>query len=192
MMPAMSRILSGHGKGRRLRSPRGLETRPTGGRVKQTLFDILAPELPGCRFLDAFAGNGGIGLEALSRGAARVVLVDQSAAAVAAIRENVQALAGAGGDVQVFRQDARLALAGLADSGVRFDIVYLDPPYASDLYEPLLEQIGTTRLLEDGGLVAAEHFHKRVLPERIGGLSRTRSVRIGDHRLSFYRRTDRE
>jgi 16S rRNA (guanine(966)-N(2))-methyltransferase RsmD len=118
--------------------------------------------------------------------------VDQGAAAVAAIRENVRALAGAGGDVQVFRQDARLALAGLADSGVRFDIVYLDPPYASDLYEPLLEQIGSTRVLEDGGLVAAEHFHKRALPERIGGLSRTRSVRIGDHRLSFYRRTDPE
>jgi 16S rRNA (guanine966-N2)-methyltransferase len=188
----MSRILSGHGKGRRLRSPKGAQTRPTGGRVKQTLFDILAPELPGCRFLDAFAGNGGIGLEALSRGASRVVLVEHSAAAVAAIRENLRALAGAGGDVQVFRQDARLALAGLADSGVRFDIVYLDPPYASDLYEPLLEQVGATRLLEEGGLVAAEHFHKRMLPERIGGLSRTRSVRIGDHRLSFYRRTDRE
>ena len=186
----MSRILSGHGKGRRLRSPKGGATRPTGGRVKQSLFDILAPELPGCRFLDAFAGNGGIGLEALSRGAARVVLVDESAPAVAAIRENLRALAGAGGDVQVFRQDARRALAALADSGVRFDIVYLDPPYASDLYEPLLEQ--SSWLLEPGGLVVAEHFHKRGLPERIGGLCRTRSVRIGDHRLSFYRRNDRE
>src|SRR5262245_20963890 len=136
----MTRIIAGHGKGRRLKSPKGLDTRPTGSRVKQTLFDILAPEVPGCRFLDAFAGNGGIGLEALSRGASRVVLVDQSAAAVAAIRENVAALAGAGGEVQVFRQDARVALAALADSGVRFDVVYLDPPYASELYEPLLAQ----------------------------------------------------
>src|SRR5262249_18166976 len=104
---SMTRIIAGHGKGRRLKSPKGLETRPTGSRVKQTLFDILAPQVPSCRFLDAFAGNGGIGLEALSRGARRVVLVDSSAAAVTAIRENLQTLAGAGGDVQVFRQDAR-------------------------------------------------------------------------------------
>ncbi len=74
----MTRIIGGTGKGRRLRSPRGEATRPTGARVRQTLFDILAPRLPGCRFLDAFAGSGSVGLEALSRGAARVVLVEKS------------------------------------------------------------------------------------------------------------------
>src|SRR5678816_4467757 len=106
----MTRIIGGTGKGRRLRTPRGDATRPTGARVRQTLFDILAPRVPGCRFLDAFAGNGGVGLEALSRGAARVVLVDKDAAAVAAARENARALAQAGGEVQVFRQDAEIAL----------------------------------------------------------------------------------
>lgn len=184
----MTRIIAGRSKGRRLKAPKGLTTRPTGGRVKQTLFDILAPVLGGCRFLDAFAGGGGIGLEALSRGAARVVLVDWSAAAVEAIRENARAVAGAAGEVQVFHQDARVALAALADSGVRFDVVYLDPPYDGDLYEPLLEQVGRTRLLEPDGIVVAEHFHKRVLPESVGGLALTRSVRVGDHRLAFYRR----
>jgi 16S rRNA (guanine(966)-N(2))-methyltransferase RsmD len=93
-----ARIIAGRGKGRRLKTPGGLETRPTGGRVKQTLFDILAPVLPGCRFLDAFAGAGGIGLEARSRGASKVVLVDVSAAAVAAIKENVRALEALGGE----------------------------------------------------------------------------------------------
>ncbi len=185
----MSRILAGQGKGRRLKSPRGLATRPTGARVRQTLFDILAPELPGARFLDAFAGSGAIGLEALSRGAMRVVLVETSAPAVEALRENLRALAGLGSEVQVFRQDARVALAALADRGARFDVVYLDPPYAGELYEALLEQIGTTGLLAEGGVAVAEHFHKRVLPETIGGLFRTRTVRVGDHRLSFYRRT---
>ena len=170
--------------GRRLRTPRGDTTRPTGARVRQTLFDILAPRVPGCRFLDAFAGNGGVGLEAFSRGAARVVLVDQSRAAVEALRENARAVAGAGGDVQIFHQDARIALAALADSGVRFDLIYLDPPYESGLYEPLLEQ--AEALLEPAGLVVAEHFHKRVLPETIGRLVTTRSVRIGDHKLTFY------
>jgi 16S rRNA (guanine966-N2)-methyltransferase len=183
----MTRIISGRGKGRRLKTPRGLETRPTAARLRQSLFDILAPVLPGCRFLDAFAGSGAIGLEALSRGASRVVFVDASAPAIAAIRENVAALAAAGGDVQVLRQDARIALAALADSGVRFDVIYLDPPYDSELYEEVLELVSTMGLLRDEGVAVAEHFHKRALPETIGRLARTRSVRVGDHRLSFYR-----
>ena len=181
----MSRIIGGAGKGRRLKTAAGESTRPTGARVRQTLFDILALRVPGCRFLDAFAGSGGVGLEALSRGAARVVLVDRDPAAVAAARENAAALARAGGEVQVFRQDAATAMQALADEGRRFDLVYLDPPYASDLYEPLLALVGE-RLLAEGGLVVAEHFHKRALPERIGALARTRQKRIGDHCLSFY------
>jgi 16S rRNA (guanine966-N2)-methyltransferase len=183
----MSRIIAGSGKGRRLKAPKGLGTRPTGARVKQTLFDILAPRLPGCRFLDAFAGSGGIGLEALSRGASRVVMVDSSGAAVTAMKDNLELLRGQGGEGQVFRQDARIALAALADTGIRFDVIYLDPPYESDLYEPLLMQVEETGLLEKEGIVVAEHFHKRHLPEKMGHLSRTRQVRVGDHRLSFYR-----
>ena len=183
----MTRIIAGSHKGRRLKAPKGLDVRPTGARVKQTLFDILAPRLSGCRFLDAFAGSGGIGLEALSRGASRVVMIDVSAGAVAAIRENLEALGGEAARAQVFRQDARIGLAALADTGVRFGVVFLDPPYDSGLYEPVLEQITAMRLLEPEGVVVAEHFHKTPLPERIGGLFRYRQVRIGDHLLSFYR-----
>ena len=183
----MTRIIAGRGKGRRLKTPRGLETRPTAARLRQTLFDILAPILPGCRFLDAFAGSGAIGLEALSRGASRVVFVDASGPAIAAIRENAAALAAAGGNVQVLRQDARIALGALADSGVRFDVIYLDPPYDSALYEEMLEIVSDMGLLQERGVAVAEHFHKRVLPERIGSLGRTRSVRVGDHRLTFDR-----
>jgi len=180
------RIIGGEGKGRRLRAPKGDATRPTGDRVKQTLFDILAPRIAGCRFLDVCAGAGGIGLEALSRGAARVVFVDNDHAATTATLENLAAL-HAGGEAKVFRQDARVALGALADTGVRFDVIYLDPPYESELYEDLLRQIAQMRLVETDGIVVAEHFHKRVLPETIEGLFRSRSVRIGDHRLSFYR-----
>jgi len=206
----MARIIGGEGKGRRLKAPRGLATRPTGARVRQTLFDILAPWLPGCRFLDAFAGAGAVGLEALSRGAALVVFVETRAEAIATLRANVSALMGSGGlggaerppvqrasegftperakDVRVVRQDARVALAAFADAQERFDVVYLDPPYASDLYETSLEKAGRSGLLAEHGVVVAEHFHKRALPERIGGLTRSREVRVGDHRLSFYRR----
>jgi 16S rRNA (guanine(966)-N(2))-methyltransferase RsmD len=183
----VTRIIGGHGKGRRLHTPAGQTTRPTAARVRQTLFDILAPELPGCRFLDAFAGSGAVGLEALSRGAARAVFIDISAPAVTALRANVQALRAAGGEAQVLRQDARLALAALADDGVRFDVVYLDPPYDSGLYEDVIEQVDALGLLEPGGLLVAEHFKKRALPETIGRLARTRQVQVGDHRLSFYR-----
>lgn len=195
----MSRIIGGSGRGRRLKTAAGSDTRPTGARVRQSLFDILAPILPGCRFLDLFAGSGGVGLEALSRGASRVVLVDVSGPAVAAARENARLLARSGGEVQVYQQRAEVAVAALAEQGRAFDVVYLDPPYASGLYEPLLEQLGR-RLLAAGGVVVAEHFHKRALPETIGALERTRLARIGDHCLSFYRRaaapraaeTDRE
>ena len=176
----MIRVIAGAAKGRRLRTPKGLDTRPTGARVKKTLFDILAHAVPGSRFLDAFAGSGAIGLEALSRGAARVVFVDEGAGAIEVVKENLRALEGRG-EAQVFRQDARIALAALADSGVRFDVVYLDPPYASELYEPLLEQIGGMGLLERDGVAVVEHFHKRQLPETIGHLFRTRQVRVGDH-----------
>jgi 16S rRNA (guanine966-N2)-methyltransferase len=184
----VTRIITGHAKGRRLQTPGGDATRPTGARVKQTLFDILSPRLAGCRFLDAFAGSGGIGLEALSRGASRVVLVDQAAPAVAALRANADLLRSAGGVVRIFRQDALAALPALAASGERFDLVYLDPPYASDLYEPALA--ASEALVAEDGLVIAEHFHKRALPETIGRLARTREVRVGDHRLSFFARSE--
>jgi 16S rRNA (guanine(966)-N(2))-methyltransferase RsmD len=186
----MSRIIAGRARGRRLKSLPGQATRPTGGRVRQTLFDILAPRVEGARFLDVFAGGGGVGLEALSRGATRVDLVESSGPAFEVLRHNVRALSDSGGDVQVFRQDARTAVRALADRGRRFDIVYLDPPYASDLYEAVLEDLGRGRLLAEDGLVVAEHFHKRALPETIGGLERTRTVRVGDHCLSFYRRRE--
>ncbi len=182
----MARIIGGAGKGRRLKTPAGLETRPTGARVRQSLFDILAPRLPGSRFLDVCAGGGGVGLEALSRGAARVAFVDSSGAAVAAIRDNVLAIGGLP-RADVYRQEALTALKGLARAGRRFDLVYLDPPYESDLYDRLLEALGRLDLLDSGAIVVAEHFHKRALPERIGRLILDRAVRIGDHVLSFYR-----
>jgi len=182
----VSRIIGGRGKGRRLKAPAGLATRPTAARVRQSLFDILAPRIPGCRFLDAFAGTGAVAFEALSRGARAVVLVDESASAIASIRQNARALGAGPGDVRIFRQDAFVALAALADRGERFDIVYLDPPYGSELYLRALRAIERAGLLAPEGVVIAEHFHKSPLPETIGRLARTRSVRIGDHVLSIY------
>jgi 16S rRNA (guanine966-N2)-methyltransferase len=178
------RIIAGQARGRRLKAPAGRDTRPTGDRVKQTLFDILAPRLPGCRFLDLFAGSGAIGLEAVSRGAEAVVLVDQARPAVEAARENVAAL-DASDTVLVVQQAVGAALRNLK-GGEPFDVVFLDPPYDSPLYEDVLEVV--PGVLAEDGLVVAEHFHKRELPATIGPLVLTRAVRVGDHRLSFFRR----
>jgi 16S rRNA (guanine966-N2)-methyltransferase len=181
------RVIAGRAKGRRLRAPAGDDTRPTGDRVKQTLFDILAPRIPEARFLDLFAGSGAIGLEAASRGAAEVVLVDQGRAAVEAARANVEALGLDG--VLVLKLAVGAAVQKLA-GGQPFDVVFLDPPYDSPLYEDVLDALPS--VLAADGVAVAEHFHKRVLPDTIGALALTRSVRVGDHRLSFYRRGDSE
>jgi 16S rRNA (guanine966-N2)-methyltransferase len=183
----VTRIIGGAGRGRRLATPSGLDTRPSGARVRQTLFDILAPKVRGARFLDAFAGSGGVGFEALSRGAGLVVLVDQSASAVATLRRNEESLARLAGRVEIYRDDAISALRRLAKAEATVDLIYLDPPYASGLYEPLLALVAATSLLAADGSIIAEHFKKTVLPGTMGGLVRTREVRVGDHRLSFYR-----
>lgn len=177
------RILSGHGRGRHLAGPKDRRVRPTGARVRQSLFDILAPRLSGARFLDLCAGSGAMGLEALSRGAAHATFVDRAVGSQKLILRNLAAL-GTAGQATVLKAEAVSALGALRRSGQLFDIVYFDPPYESDVYEPALE--GLAAVLAPGGVVIAEHFHKRPLPETIGALSRSRQTRAGDHVLTFY------
>lgn len=169
-------------------APRGAATRPTADRVRQALFDMLAPRFPGARVLDVCAGTGAVGLEALSRGASSVVFVEEARAAIDVLRANRQRVGDGGGRVEVFHQDARRALPALDRRGYRFDVVFLDPPYEGDLYGPILDILGSGSLVAEGGVVVAEHFHKRPPPETIPGMTKTRAVRIGDHVLAFYAR----
>ncbi len=186
----MPRILSGEAKGRKLAAAKGAAVRPTGSRVRQTFFDILAPGIAGARVLDLCAGTGAVGLEALSREAGYVAFVEASAAAARLIQQNLRTLHTRPERAVVVRRDALAALAGFDRAGARFDIIFFDPPYDSDLYEPVLERLGEGAALSEGGLVVAEHFHKRPLPATIGPLVRSRQVRVGDHVLSFYLRKD--
>ncbi|HEU5321385.1 MAG TPA: RsmD family RNA methyltransferase, partial [Methylomirabilota bacterium] len=117
-------MLAGALKGRRLVTPAGTATRPTADQVRLALMDALTPRLPGARVLDLFAGAGGVGLEALSRGAAHATFVERDGRAVAALRRNVETL-GVGAAVRVVRDDVRRALDTLARAGARFDIVFL-------------------------------------------------------------------
>lgn len=180
------RIIAGESHGRRLKVPKGGETRSTASRVKQTYFDIMRPAIEDAEFLDACAGSGAVGIEAVSRGAAHATLIDRSHAAVASALENLRALGSRSRQVEVLQGDLLRTLRKLRSEGRRFDVVYLDPPYTEGPYEEALELLAGG-LVNPHGYVTAEHFKKRELPERILGLTRIREVRVSDHRLTIYR-----
>ena len=180
------RIIAGALKGRRLVTPRGDTTRPTADQVRIALMDTLAPRLPAARVLDLFAGAGGVGLEALSRGAAHATFVERDARAVAALRANIDALCG-GALARVRRGDVLRELVALYRAGERFDLVFLDPPYEAGMVETTLEALGGGGLLMSEGLVVVQHFTKRAPAATIGVLATFRTRRFGETTLTFYR-----
>jgi 16S rRNA (guanine966-N2)-methyltransferase len=180
------RVTAGTLKGRRLVTPRGGVTRPTADQVRIALLDTLAPRLPGARFLDLFAGAGGVGLEAISRGAAHATFVEADARAVAALRANVEAL-GVADRVRIQRGDVGREVTRLGTLGTRFTIVFLDPPYETDLVTPTVAAIGAYGLLETNGVVVAQHFTKRPPGPTTGGLVSVRTRRFGETTLTFFR-----
>jgi 16S rRNA (guanine966-N2)-methyltransferase len=180
------RILAGALKGRRLVTPQGATTRPTADQVRLALMDTLTPRLPGARLLDLFAGAGGVGLEALSRGAASATFVERDARAVAALRGNVQTL-GVTDLAQVRRGDVLREIPALYRAGERFDLVFLDPPYEAGLVDETLQALGGGGLLLAEAWVIAQHFTKRPPAATIGALAAFRTRRFGETTLTFYR-----
>ena len=183
------RIIGGEAKSRRLRTLKGRSVRPTLGRVRQTLFDILAPRVSGARFLDLFAGSGAIGIEALSRGAAEAVFVESDRRAVGRIRDNL-AETGLRGNSRVMAARVETAIGRLANQGERFDVIFLDPPYRQpQVADRTLGRLGETgELLADGGIVVVQCSSRHEPTERAGVLRRGRSRVIGDTALWFYER----
>jgi 16S rRNA (guanine966-N2)-methyltransferase len=182
------RIIAGKFRGRKLNSPSSLQTRPTSDRVRETLFNILAPRIEGARFLDLCAGTGALGIEALSRGAAHVTFVDQSRKMCALIEANVEALMIDEKEIQVVTAEATEFLRRHAKKGAQpFDIIFFDPPYAAD-YEGVLNYVGENRdpLLARDGVMIVEHYKKNKLEEEFNDLQFYRRVKQGDSVLSFY------
>lgn len=175
------RVSGGTGRGRKLKAPGGSRVRPTSDKVKQALFNILGERSEGAVFLDLFAGAGGIGIEALSRGAAEAVFVDASKDSIRLVRENL-AMTGFDARAQVVQADAE---AFLRKGGRSFDIVFLDPPYAEDLL-PLLEAVSAADILKPDAIVVAEHFKKQPSPQSAGPLALYREAAYGDTVLAFY------
>lgn len=182
------RIIAGEYGGRVIKSPPDARTRPTSDRLRETLFNILAPRIAGSRFLDLCAGSGAVGIEAFSRGATFVTFVDRSRRACALIEENLDLLEIPESSTEVLALSAenfagRNHLAG-------WDLVFYDPPYEAD-YSVVLFEFGTPecKLLNPEGVFIAEHHSKNQLPDSIGELRRWRILKQGETSLSFYERS---
>lgn len=180
------RVISGLYRGRVLKSPADRKTRPTSDRLRETLFNILAPSInEQTRFLDLCAGTGAIGIEALSRGAAFATFVDKSRRACALIEENLDALGVPEEETEVINLQAE-TFTGRKHKEA-WDIVFYDPPYETD-YSLVLHDFRAPDqgLVRDGGLLIVEHHSKNTLPDELGHLRRWRILKQGGTRLSFY------
>jgi 16S rRNA (guanine966-N2)-methyltransferase len=183
------RVIAGQYRSRVLQAPRGLDTRPTSDRLRETLFNVLAPRIEDAAFLDLYAGSGAVGIEALSRGAREATFVEQAPPALRAIRANLASL-GIRGHYALEARSVSAALRRLAEVRRQGDLVFLDPPYAqADEYGLALGLLGGEchDVLAPGALVIAEHEKRRDLDERYGALMRYRVLKQGDAALSFYR-----
>ena len=174
------RVIAGRLKGRRLKAPQWDGLRPTSDKLRETLFNILAPRIDGARVIDGYAGTGAVGIEAISRGAAHVTFVEQDRRAVALIEENLAACHVERG-YTIHRGDAATVLPGLGANA--FDLILLDPPYDIMTMTPVLD--ASARALARGGLVVLEHATRRAL-EPVAVLDPVRRVRSGDSTLTFY------
>jgi len=179
------RVLGGRARGRRLKSIPGCETRPPLARVRRAVFDILQPFTPGCRWLDLFAGTGSYGIEALSRGAAGVVMVEIDPRAVRVIRENL-ASTGLGDRATVICGDVLKEIPRLARNNLRFDIIGVAPPYFEGFGPKVLALLDHADILREGGRVYVQKHRTEQLPVRTETLQLAREYSYGDTVLSFY------
>ncbi len=175
------RVITGTARGRRLKEPTGFDIRPTTDQVKEAIFNICQFDVEGRRVLDLFGGTGQLGIEAKSRGAAAVDIVDQSREAVKLIRENIKST---GMEIRVHQRDA---MEFLREAG-QYDLILLDPPYRSDLAENALVHIKLFDKLSIGGIIICETEVKTILPEMEKPYGKLREYRYGKVKLTTYTR----
>ena len=179
------RVIGGTHRGRRLRTVGGLAVRPTSDRLRETLFNILAPKIDGSRFLDICAGSGAVGIEALSRGAIEATFIESSRHAFAVIEANLAAL-GITNEATNINRDAAAALKRLELEARQFELAFFDPPYASEIYSQVMRQLGSGNLLTGAALVIVEHLAKTPPQPEYGRLRICREVKQGESALAFY------
>ncbi len=182
------RVISGSARGTRLLDLGDADIRPTLDRVKESFFNQIGQGLEGKTFLDLFAGTGSMGIEALSRGAEMVIFVEKNPTAQELITSNLEKCRMVTEEQitrwQLIKQDALESIQILKEKDARFDLIYVDPPFADDLYQNSLTPLAD--ILENDGWVIVEHFHKTKLQESYGRLKSFKDRRLGDTRLSFF------
>jgi len=179
------RIIAGRYRSRQIVAPTGDATRPTSDRLRETLFNVLAPRIVDCVFLDLFSGSGAIGIEALSRGARQVYAIDRDKKAARAIEKNVEALE-IGGELVFVQTNVADGLRILAAD--QFDIAVLDPPYREHgIYEQSFRLMGDLQLAAPGAILIAEHEKHFDPGDQLAAFTRYRTLKQGDAVLSFYR-----
>ena len=180
------RVIPGPARGTRLVSLGSANIRPTLDRVKESFFNQVGPGLEGVAFLDLFAGSGSMGIEALSRGAETVVFVEPNPKAQHIIVQNLEKCKMTGDNRILLKSSALAGLKALKERGLDFDLVYVDPPFAEDLYEPTLLELSRSQVMRRNAVVVVEHFHKTVLLENYDKLKLYKDRRLGDSCLSFF------
>ncbi len=175
------RVIAGRFRSRKLKTVDSLQVRPTPDRLRETLFSILMARLAGALFVDAYAGSGAVGIEAVSRGARHAVLIEKNGQAAAVIKENVRTL-GIEDETTLIRGSVTKELPNVL-AAQSPDILFLDPPYErSSEYTDSMAILGATPV----PLVIVQHPSRMMLPEQLGLISKVRVVRQGDNALSFY------
>ena len=178
------RVISGTARGKQLKTPDGLKTRPTADRVKEALFSIIQFDIPGAKILDLFGGSGQLGIEALSRGASCAVFVDEQESACQLIRENLRRT-NFPEKAHVVRSDYAVYLQGCVE---KFNIVLLDPPYAETFLENALKLITEIDILQSGGIIVTERPLGKELPWDFMGYTRSKDYKYGKTLLTLYRK----
>ncbi len=180
----MIRVISGIYKGKRLNKVRSSLVRPIPDKLKETLFNVIQEEVKGSVFLDGFAGTGSVGIEALSRGAEKVIFIDEYFPAVKVIKINLKKC-GVEGRAQVIHQEFNRGVIQLARENMKFDMIFLDPPYKLMEERNPLKVIKKREVLKPGGKIILRHYYKTVFEAKYYG--DLRQITIGDDTLSFYK-----
>jgi len=185
------RVISGSAKGKKLKAPSGLNTRPITDMIKEALFNVLGPRVPDSKMLDLFAGSGSVGVEALSRGAHTVVFVDNSNEAVKVVKENLNNC-NFSSKYQVLRSDVFKALGLLQRHDNRFDLIYIDPPFTNErIFNQIMTAIDETDILEPDGIVIIRTPRRKEMP-MFNGLHKYRSNNYGESILHYYCRAEED
>ena len=181
------RVISGSAKGRPLKAVPGMGTRPTTDKVKEAIFSMIGPYFAGGDVLDLFAGTGGLGIEALSRGMDRAVFVDADKKSVEVVAANLQA-ARLSEQAEVYRNDAFRAIKAMSKRDLKFELVFLDPPYKMTEIEELLRSMQELNLLADKATIVVEHDAANRYADEIGGLGLRKRVEYGEIAVTVYDR----